>query len=280
MASLFLRAHRLCDRVYPSATRALKPGSTNGDTNQGAGRGEDIFICVGRADRNFPASFLTGATDTGAKLDASTGILQPITDVLLSTRKNVCPSQYQPVQRHDGLNGDLSQGAGGKTIGLCISFTVGGGPIYDVQLSGSGTCPQEYVQASKPSSLNGNLNQETGGRGLFICISRSPSRGVLGAARDNYHSHSPHRHSPHSHSPHSPQHSHSPKATSFQQDFRHVSAQSASEEQHDLADEILHSLSDGMFASCKEVMRKGACSIRQAQLACPVSCLRGGGGHA
>lgn len=124
-------------------------GGLNGDLNQDAG-GEDIFICM-RKRRNVP-SYVQGA--------------------YVSESSN-CPEGYSRTQEV-GLNGDLNQGAGGKDIFLCYSNTVGGSPLYHLQLS-QGACPDRYERAPKQDSLNGDLNQDAGGKDIFLCLSRDPS---------------------------------------------------------------------------------------------------------
>jgi len=94
----------------------------------------------------------------------------PLQDVYLT--QNSCLSGYTKAPAHDGLNGDLNQGAGGKDIFLCLQYGFYN-PIGNLKLDTDRNCASGGSLAPRQSGMTGDLNQGAGGSYIYLCVERT-----------------------------------------------------------------------------------------------------------
>ena len=134
---------------------AKKSYGSRGDLNAGTGSSKDIFIC---GDHDEEWQSVIGA-DTTPSWSGS------ITQMMLQDTKT-CPTGFIAAKTHDGLNGDLNEGAGGEFIYVCYSTEQWrGDPITnfyvdtDRHKNYSGGSRTNDFREVYTVNLDGNLNQ-------------------------------------------------------------------------------------------------------------------------
>ena len=134
---------------------AKKSYGSRGDLNAGTGSSKDIFIC-GDHDEDWQS--VIGA-DTTPSWPGS------ITQMMLQDTKT-CPTGFISAKTHDGLNGDLNEGAVGGSIYVCYSTQQWrGDPITNFYVDTkkfkdySGDSYTDDFREVHTVNLDGNLNQ-------------------------------------------------------------------------------------------------------------------------
>jgi len=135
--------------------RIQQVGNSNGDFNQGAG-GSYIYLC---AERKVGKPAISRLEVVASDYESDHG----------------CPGSTfgdaQRIKQLYGSNGDFNQGAHGKYVYVCYSFS-GSTRLTDIVVSDpdcEGYAPSSHKRITQEGSSDGDFNQGAGGDYITLC---------------------------------------------------------------------------------------------------------------